>query len=226
MANINASMWSDDKFVMLTESAQRLWCFLLTGPHTNGWVPGLFVAGIGSVAEGARVRGQRMDESAAAVTFKELLDFRMVEHDPQRMLIRIPHAPRWSPPGNPNVLKGWWRRWRDLPECVLKYRHVGSLREGFQKANRSKPDAWDSVWATTFDSAPVLSHTNQQDLWDSGLLKPFERYESGTGSGSGSGTGSRSLSKAIEAGREYHDPPLTPLEVELRAQRARRNGGS
>jgi hypothetical protein len=47
---ISVRIWTDDKFRQLSQAAQILWFYLLTGPHTTG-LPGLYATGKARLAE-------------------------------------------------------------------------------------------------------------------------------------------------------------------------------
>ena len=155
--NISPKMWHDRHFVGLSTEAKLLWCYLLTG--NNDGVPGLLRGGLGAYAD-----VMRWDGDAAAGALDELLRAAFIEFDLESQLLRVPGAPSYSPCTNANVLKGWFRRWKDVPESPLKYRHIESIRKAL--AHR---DWFTDAWEATFGGIKVPEHSRQVPLF---LLGP------------------------------------------------------
>jgi hypothetical protein len=68
--------------------------------------------------------------------------------DADARVIRIPHLPLHQKAANENVIRGWFRRWRDIPDCRLKFDHIESL------ALAIKVPEHERVWAETFGNQP------------------------------------------------------------------------
>ena len=218
MGNVNPQMWDDDRFVDLPYVWSKvLWTYLLTCTQE---IPGLIRGGVGSFAEALRV-----SDACAKRALGGLIEapshagLMMIEVDPLHRIVRVPNAPRYNPPGNPNVVVGWWRRWQQMPDSVLKHRHVGAIKtaidrlagtaEDSKEASTKAHEAWIKVWTTTFDLAKSPSEDKQESLFPSHLLKasrkPSRRNVSGTGSETGSGTRSET-----EIGFRNPDPDPSP----------------
>lgn len=154
---INPKMWHDRHFVGLSVDAKLLWCFLLTG--NNDGVPGLIRGGPGAYSD-----AMRWDRPTTASALDELIKATFIEYDQHAQLLRVPGAPKYSPCTNANVLKGWLRRWKDVPESPLKYHHIESLRQ----AAEDRP--WfEEAWSVTFAPIKVPDHTKQVPLF---LISP------------------------------------------------------
>jgi hypothetical protein len=135
---IEVRMWGDEKFRTLSPlppSAQGLWLFLLTGPHT-GPIPGLFRAGRAALAEELGWPQEAFDKA-----FDEVFRLGMAKADWQARVVWIPNAIKCNPPQSPNVVTSWAREWHLIPECALKaeaYRTIESVTyhsgEPFRKA--------------------------------------------------------------------------------------------
>lgn len=123
-ASIDPRMWDDEKFVALDDSARLLWVYLITGPEAINGPPGLIVIGTAGLSEALRRSTQDI-----ASALDRLRASGMVEVDPLHRLIRVPKAPLYRAPGNPNVVRGWYRRWTSLPNSQLKYAQLESMRE-------------------------------------------------------------------------------------------------
>lgn len=145
---VDPRLWDDDKFVELSDDAKLLWLVILTGPQTS-YVPGLMTTGIGTLSEVLRKGFERVSEA-----FQELLKWGLIEHDPKRRVLRVPNAPRYNPPDNPNVLKGWFRVWQSAPESPLKYAHISSIFESLGDPSPAMKKAWDETFGTVPETLP------------------------------------------------------------------------
>lgn len=237
-SNIDPRLWDNDFFVALGDLddgrlAQITYLYLLSGPESSVSCPGLILLSVGSLAEG--LRAPAADVHVALERLREV-DF--VQTDHRRRLIRVPDAPSLKQPGNCNVMTGWFRRWRDVPESPLKYEHIESTRiwcDVSEPYNRRWHDTFGTVEVPPPSSigaekgAPVqgslalerLSKGFQKALPPKSSrvaeLKPLERLskkamQSGSDSGSGSESESESGSKAS---RELR---LWTLQERLREQ--------
>jgi hypothetical protein len=145
---IEVRMWGDEKFRALSAmlpSAQGLWFYLLTGPHTSA-IPGVFRAGRAAMAEELEWSTEGFDEA-----FAELFQQGMAKADWKAKVVWVPKVINCNPPASPNVVKSWGRAWGLLPECDLKREAYESLSvfvcgmgkpfaEAFEKAI-AKPSA-------------------------------------------------------------------------------------
>ncbi len=123
---VDVRVWGDDKFRGMTAPApcgRYLWLYLMTGPHTTS-IPGLFVAGEAALAEalGWPLKGFRE-------AFREASERGMAEADWNARLVWLPNAIRYNFPENPNVVKSWRAYWDEIPECHLKVKAYGVLRQ-------------------------------------------------------------------------------------------------
>jgi hypothetical protein len=82
-----------------------------------------------------------------------------VELDARRRVLRVPNAPRYNPPANPNVLRGWWNQWREVPESPLKYRHIESLRAAVNFADPKLAAVWAETFGTVTEPSANRSAT-------------------------------------------------------------------
>lgn len=121
---IEVRTWTDEKFRALSPmcpSAQSLWFYLLTGPHT-GPIPGLFRAGRAAMAEDL---GWALDDFDRV--FEELVDAGMARADFRARLVWLPNAVRHNLPENPNIVKAWRAEVPLLPEGQLKDEAVAAI---------------------------------------------------------------------------------------------------
>ena len=138
--SINPKMWHDRHYVPMSDQAKLLWCYLLTG--NNDGVPGLLRGGPGTYSD-----AMRWPQDVTSGALDELLRAVFVEYDLEALLLRIPGRPSHVPCTNANVLKAWFRRWKDVPESPLKYQHIGSIREAVEDRKWFE-DAWDETFGT------------------------------------------------------------------------------
>lgn len=184
--SIDPRMWDDERFVALSDLEQNLWTFLLAGPLTVGGVPGLIVGGPASFAE-----GMRRDAGKVRAALAKLVAVGLVEHDEERRLVRIGNAPKYKPPGNANVVRGWFRRWRLLPESPLKYQHVEALEKVCAKYQDAWADSFGSVDLGKVFRKPFerSSESHGPSLSKETRSSTSAETETSTGTGTGTGTG-------------------------------------
>ena len=124
---VTRGTWTDRRFLQLARpapNAQTLWLYLLTG-DIQGPIPGLFRAGIGTIADG--LGG---DYAGTAKALAEIEAQGMVERCALPPLLWLPKAIHHNPPQSPNVVRSWGAYFRELPECDLRDRAILAIREG------------------------------------------------------------------------------------------------
>lgn len=120
---LHFAFWDSPSLERCDADARLLAAFLIAGRHVRTGVPGLLAGGVGTVAE-----GMRMDADNVADGLRQLQKVDFVEVDEKRRVIRLPNAPLYNPPHNPNMVRGWYNRWRAMPRSPLVGRHVDSIR--------------------------------------------------------------------------------------------------
>jgi hypothetical protein len=149
---VSTCMWGDEKFRRLSHlqpSAQALWLFLLTGPHT------IALPGLARASEVVLV-----DELGWALEdfrrcFAELEAQGMARADWVAKLVWLPKAIRHNGPENPNVLKHWSAAWELLPECALKAEAFRALLAYCRERGEGFLDTFSSSFQTP--TMPVSS---------------------------------------------------------------------
>lgn len=149
------NLWSDEKFNQLSKpepNARDLWIYLLIGRCTTS-MPGVIPIGflslmeqLGWYADQPNMFDEGFQEGfqegfekrllQCKEVFKELLDKGMIQADLKHKIIYLPKAKFYTPPDNPNVIKGWRYVWAELPECELKTiikQDFESFLKGFKK---------------------------------------------------------------------------------------------
>ncbi|AMR80227.1 hypothetical protein A2G96_05720 [Cupriavidus nantongensis] len=185
---IEVRMWGDEKFRALSPlqpSAQALWVFLLTGPHT-GPIPGLFRAGRAALAEELDWPVEAFDEA-----FREVFREGMAKADWKAKVVWIPNALKCNKPESPNVVKSWASEWSQIPECALK-------REAFEslKANTcALSEAFGKAFAEAFGMASGKASGKACGNQEQEQEQEQEQDNSGDPAGSPAGSKTASLQK-------------------------------
>jgi hypothetical protein len=131
---LDVRIWCDEKFRALSglkPSAQALFIYLLTNPHTTS-IPGLYRAGAAAMSE--ELGWSLLSFNRA---LKEVVEQGLVRVDLKARVIFIANAIKYNKPQSPNVVKSWSLHWDEIPECGLKneaYEFLKGFVEGLGKA--------------------------------------------------------------------------------------------
>lgn len=139
---VNTVIWDDDAFVGLSDLARTLLFAIITGPQATV-LPGLQRGSVAMLAD--TLRRSVADVDAA---FYDLVRQGIVELDAKRRVMRAMNAPKHNPADSPNHIRAWWNRWREIPDCALKFRHVATLREYAQFHQKGHESAWKATFGT------------------------------------------------------------------------------
>lgn len=104
----------------LAADVQLFWIALYTGPRV---IPGLVRGGIGTLADNT---GRTPLEADRALY--HLIEERLVDFDPKANVLRfsvLPDCHEW--PMNGKVVRGWWTRFIEVPQCGVRDAHVSTL---------------------------------------------------------------------------------------------------
>lgn len=118
--------WHDAKFKKLSApppNAQTLWLRVMTAPESDR-IPGLFFV---TIQQLAHTLG--WDVEATRKCWQEIEQQEMGFADWDAGLVWIPQGVSNNPPTNPNVVKGWYKHWDNLPKCGLLYQAWMKLGE-------------------------------------------------------------------------------------------------
>jgi hypothetical protein len=61
-------------------------------------------------------------------------------------------APKYQPADNPNMLAGWYKNWRDVPDGPLKWDHLETLPLGVNFKIASMQGAWNDLFGPIVDA--------------------------------------------------------------------------
>jgi hypothetical protein len=153
---IHVQVWGDRRFRELSEGAQRLWFYLLTGPETTS-LPGLIVAGKAALAEALGWSAERFLER-----FGELSAKGMAKADWDARLVWLPNAIRHHRPDNPNIVVGWRDYWDHAPECDLKAEAYRAYRSAIEPLGEGYAQAFAKGFREPFRE-PYAKQDQDQD---------------------------------------------------------------
>lgn len=135
--------------------AKLLFLHLYTAPEAKLSVPGLYMGSITTMSES-------MGTSPDSVRkyLDRLLDDGLAEFDPSHRVLRLMMLPdAGESPTNGNTIRGWWRKFQNVPECAVRDSHVPMLYWIMQEWSRSnrKPITVDHMkaWDETFGQVVV-----------------------------------------------------------------------
>ncbi len=123
MANwrpVDVRLWNDRKFLACGDGARLLWLFLLTCPSLP--IPGVVLGGEAALAEMLGWTPERLRERFAELSRNGLRVRR------EARIVWLQNALKYQPPSNPNMVKGWGKKWDDVPEGDLKLELWEALR--------------------------------------------------------------------------------------------------
>ena len=131
------------------------WLALYTTPEAKMSVPGLFVGSVTTMAEAAR-----MPVDATRTYLDRLLDDDMVEYDVENRVLRMTVLPdAGESPSNGRAIRGWWRRFQNVPACAVRDAHSSVLRwildEWCRTSGKSLSNDHTAAWNETFGRLPI-----------------------------------------------------------------------
>lgn len=109
-------IWDSPAFMALPQAAKFLYLYLSTGPCTTN-LPGLFRFSPHEASAPDRL-AMSLDEILGLITALEEAGF--VQYDRPTFTMWVVDSLAWSIPANPNVVKGWTKRWNSIPSSPLK----------------------------------------------------------------------------------------------------------
>lgn len=148
---IAPKIWDDEKIACLDRTTKLIWVYLLTGRHTNS-LPGLWHVSAAEIAEGLRIPIEDVKESLWI-----LVGIGRVKIDVCNRLMLIPKAPRYNPADNAKVVRSWWSKWNELPDCDLRREHLANLATGIH--SHRVLEAWNQTFG-------VIRGASLDDVFD------------------------------------------------------------
>jgi len=144
---IYREIWSEDRFLALSDLGRMVYFYVLTTPLGNGL--GCFRAGISAMAE-----DMGLPQKAFAKAFREGSDEAFGDplylYDETHKVVFIPKYLNRNPSNNPNVLKSLGKEYIKIPDSPLKeqcFNMVKAFAEGLG-------EAFAKAFAEAFPKAP------------------------------------------------------------------------
>lgn len=131
--------------------AAHLWLALYASAPAKLLCPGLWMGGVGTMADASRLTFQECVHALDLLCERE-----MVEFDPKTQLLRLTALPdKCESAPNQACLRGWWSRRQGLPDCGVRDRHVDlmawltlPIRPSKRSTGLEMQRAWDDTWGT------------------------------------------------------------------------------
>jgi hypothetical protein len=207
---IDPRKWDDPWYRSLPSDAREVFSFCLFG-NVRTSIPGL-VKGVSVVAlsDGLAFTVEQTEHALNRALMPDDAGKAHLYFDATARVIRVPNAPKYNKCTNPNQLVGWFRAWRDVPECALKAAHLETVPAGVNLANAEMLRAWNRTFGPVIAArqngvalssyADLDSPRHHPQLTLQGFGKASESLPlSERESGSGSGSGSKALASLSEA---------------------------
>lgn len=153
---VEKRMWTDSKFIALSDRAKLLWNRLLTGPETSN-LPGLIVAGRLQLAEAMGWSPESFDEA-----FAELSSKGMAKADWKLRVILVPKAINYNLPQSPNVVLSWQEAWDATPDSNLKSLALARLSEALAMIGESFTEALQKLSESFRKASPNQEQEQEQ----------------------------------------------------------------
>jgi hypothetical protein len=126
---------------------------------------------------------------------------------------------------NQNILRGWYTRWKRLPESPVKYRHIATLRQSI-RGTKWKRGSANQIWSETFGEVEVPDFL-RDSVGPQLTLIGTDRQESAENNGSETVTkqfGNSSEtdvndSACLNRSRTVREPYRSQIRSQIRSQR-------
>ena len=137
---VDQRVWSDRRFLALSDDGRLLWLFLLTCPSSTP-IPGLILGGDAALAEQLGWTAERFRKGFQEV-FRE--GFKVAR---ESRIVWLKNGLKYQPAGGPNAMKCWAGSWDDIPE--------GPLKREIWEALRTACKSWSVLFGKLFPE-PLL----------------------------------------------------------------------
>lgn len=161
--SIGTGLWRWDPFRRLERHqddtvgrvSKLLWLALYTTPEAKAALPGMFVGSVTTMAESASI-----PVDVTRTCLDRLLEDDLVEYDVERRVLRMTVLPdSGESPSNGRAIRGWWRRFQNIPECQIRDNHVSVLRwiidDWCRVAGKPMSNDHAAAWNDTFGRLPT-----------------------------------------------------------------------
>lgn len=162
---IDVMMWSDEKFLDLSDKAMLVFIFLLTCPQQTSL--GAMRASVEGLAHEflnfPGISRSRWSLRAFRSAFREISDKKMVFADANAAVIWLPNFLKHNRPTNINVVKSWVTVLETLPECETKTRIVEHMLLVTKELGEDYLDAFKKGMQDTFGNKYLNKHPNKPE---------------------------------------------------------------
>lgn len=155
-------MWDDEVFVQANDLNRNIWQLLLTGPQRSA-LPGLQRGGMATLAETLRRPVKSVTDG-----FNWWVSRGRAVFIASVRVIWVPNAPEYNEAESPNQIRAWWNRWKEIPECGAKYKHIVNLNAFAGLEKPSHVQTWDQTFSTV-DQALGNAFDDSRETLQEGL---------------------------------------------------------
>lgn len=126
-------------------AARWLWISLYTSREALAALPGLFPGTLYTISDAAGL--DSLNE--ASNLMEQLVEAKLSQWDVENELIRLTELPdHLARAHTDHAIKGWWSRFRNIPQCALRDSHIPTLWNLI--AAGTVNDKMREMWKTTF----------------------------------------------------------------------------
>jgi hypothetical protein len=154
---IECKIWSDKKFLSLSDDGQIVFFQLLTTQLSTPF--GLFRAGVAALAEEKGWPVNRYWNGLRDCSRKGL-----VKVDESARVILLPRFLKYNPPANPNIVRNWSTWLEEIPDSPLKSEWSQILKRLCERLAKGFPRAYRETIAETV-SLQEQEQEQEQDLF-------------------------------------------------------------
>lgn len=154
---VSVRIWGDRKFRELSQNAQLLFFYLLTGPETTN-IPGIVLTcpeiagsriwGFDTVSGTHSIRfpdGPLEVVERSEKAFAELEKIGLIKTDRSAKIVWLPNAIRHNQPDGPCQVLGWKKVWPELPDSDLIPYIIEEFTDHFHGRGKALREAWAKV---------------------------------------------------------------------------------
>lgn len=140
---LGGDWWDWQPLAEAAPTTRLFWLALYSSHQAKRCLPGLWHGGLAVMADVARLELAQVEGALS-----ELLELRLVEHDPVAKVARLVELPDRLDRPNGDQIIGWWGRWRKIPQCTVRDSHVETLRWLCGDFTQYGQQCWDETFAT------------------------------------------------------------------------------
>jgi len=212
---IDVMMWSDEKFLDLSDKGMLVFIFILTCPQQTSL--GAMRATVDGLASEflsfPGIQRSKWSLRTFRAVFRQISDKKMVFADEKAALIWLPNFLKHNRPTNINVVKSWVTVLETLPECETRSRIIEHILLFTKELEGDYLDAFKKRMQDTFGNKYLNKHLNKHGTNTPLVPKQtpkqtaIQEQEQEAGARAGAGTGD--INRKQE--QEHRNPHSTPM---------------